>query len=130
MNVSIFIGADKADQAAVFATVNLAQTKVNNSLAYDLLSFAKRRTVERVCHEIVVALDREPSGPFKDKIKRLGVATPGRDNETLSQATVVRGILQYMVERETFGAHQQKLIRSDTSSNHSMIRSVRSSCFG
>ena len=36
VNVSIFIGIDLPEQAKIFATVNLAQTKVNKSLVYDL----------------------------------------------------------------------------------------------
>src|SRR5206468_3410378 len=36
VNVSIFVDIDIEDQAYVFSTVNLAQTKVNRSLAYDL----------------------------------------------------------------------------------------------
>jgi DGQHR domain-containing protein len=38
--VTIFIGADIADQAHIFATVNLEQTKVHKSLVYDLFSLA------------------------------------------------------------------------------------------
>jgi DGQHR domain-containing protein len=34
--ISIFIGADEATEASIFSIVNLAQTKVNKSLAYDL----------------------------------------------------------------------------------------------
>jgi hypothetical protein len=34
--------------------------------------------------------------PFQNRIKRLGVATEGRFGETLSQATVVKGILPYI----------------------------------
>src|SRR5579864_1940824 len=36
MSVTVFVGSDISDQAYVFATVNLEQTKVNKSLAYDL----------------------------------------------------------------------------------------------
>ena len=42
--VAIFVGADIATQANIFATVNLAQTKVNRSLAYDLLDYEKKRS--------------------------------------------------------------------------------------
>ena len=41
INVSIFVGADIADQAEIFSRVNLAQTKVNKSLTYDLLDYSK-----------------------------------------------------------------------------------------
>lgn len=93
--VSIFVEADIADQAYIFATVNLAQTKVNKSLVYDLLDYAKARSPQRSAHDIVVALDGAAKSPFYEKIKRLGTATPGRAPgiETLAQATVVNSIL-------------------------------------
>jgi DGQHR domain-containing protein len=96
LNISIFIGADDATEAMVFSIVNLAQTKVNKSLVYDLFSLATERSPEKTCHEIVVALDRMEESPFKDRIKRLGVATDERSGETLSQATIVKGILPYI----------------------------------
>lgn len=96
INVSIFVDADIADQAAIFSTVNLAQTKVNRSLAIDLLSYSKSRSPERTCHFVTVALDQQEKSPFFHKIKRLGVATDGRFGETLSQATVVKALLPYI----------------------------------
>jgi DGQHR domain-containing protein len=96
INVAIFVGADDATKADIFSTVNLAQTKVNKSLVYDLFSLQKARSAEKTCHEIVVALDKMPESPFFEKIKRLGSATDGRFGETLSQATVVRGFLPYI----------------------------------
>lgn len=96
VSISIFIGPDDATDAMLFSIVNLAQTKVNRSLVYDLFSLAKDRSPEKTCHEIVVALDRMPESPFQNRIKRLGVATEGRFGETLSQATVVKGILPYI----------------------------------
>jgi DGQHR domain-containing protein len=105
MNVAIFVGADVATQAEIFSTVNLAQTKVNSSLVYDLFSLAKNRSPEKTAHEITVLLDKRQDSPFRDRIKRLGVATNGRFGETLSQATIVRGILNHitnnvLVDRE------------------------------
>jgi hypothetical protein len=43
-----------------------------------------------------VALDELEASPFRGRIKRLGSATEGRFGETLSQATVVKGILPYI----------------------------------
>jgi DGQHR domain-containing protein len=98
LTVSIFVGLDDAAEATIFSIVNLAQTKVNRSLVYDLFSVATARSPEKTCHEIVVALDRMDESPFKSRIKRLGVATEGRFGETLSQATAVKGILPYITD--------------------------------
>lgn len=94
--VSIFVDADISDQAYVFATVNLAQTKVNKSLVYDLLDYAKARSPQRSCHDIAVALDKFSSSPFYEQIKRLGTRTPGRTGETLAQATFVASLLPFI----------------------------------
>jgi DGQHR domain-containing protein len=98
LSVSIFVGTDDATEAMIFSTVNLAQTKVNKSLVYDLFDLAKSRSPEKTCHEIVVALDRLEESPFRGRIKRLGVATDGRFGETLSQATIVKGLLPYITK--------------------------------
>jgi DGQHR domain-containing protein len=98
LSVSIFVGVDDATDASLFSTVNLAQTKVNKSLVYDLFSLATSRSPEKTCHEIVVALDQLPESPFHSRIKRLGVATDGRFGETLSQATIVKGLLPYITD--------------------------------
>lgn len=96
--VSLFVGSDISDQAYIFATVNLQQTKVNSSLAYDLFALAKSRSPDKTCHNIAVALDSTEGSPFFHRIKRLGVATAGRDGteETITQATFVRALLPYI----------------------------------
>jgi len=94
--VAIFIGTDDATDASIFSVVNLAQTKVNKSLVYDLFAVARTRSPEKTCHEVVVALDRMQESPFHDRIKRLGTATEGRFGETLAQATMVLGLLPYI----------------------------------
>jgi DGQHR domain-containing protein len=96
INVAIFIGLDKASEAEIFSTVNLAQTKVNKSLVYDLFSYSETRSPEKTCHEVAVVLDSEKESPFSERIKRLGVATEGRFGETLSQATFVKGLLPHI----------------------------------
>jgi len=107
INVSIFIGADLATQANIFATVNLAQTKVNRSLVYDLYSYENTRSPQKTCHEIAVALDQFEKSPLIGRIKRLGTATPGRDKELLTQAAVVESLIGYITsnaseDRNTF----------------------------
>lgn len=102
VNVAILIDADIEDQARVFATVNLAQTKVSKSLVYDLFSYSTTNSPERIAHSVCLSLDRTEGSPFFERIKRLGTATPGRfSQEPLSQATVVEGLLSYMVANKT-----------------------------
>ncbi len=96
INVSIFVDIDIEDQAYIFSTVNLAQTKVNKSLVYDLFDLAKSRSPQKTSHNIAVALDSNDRSPFHQKIKRLGVATEGRFNETITQATFVQSLLPYL----------------------------------
>lgn len=96
LSVNIFVGADEGTQAMIFSKVNLAQTKVNKSIVYDLFSLDQGRSPEKTSHEIVVNLNDLPESPFHNLIKRLGSATDGVFGETLSQATVVKGILPYI----------------------------------
>ena len=91
---------DIAEQAFIFSTVNLAQTKVNRSLVYDLYDLAKARSPQKVCHMIAVALDTHENSPFHQRIKRLGVATKGRYRETINQATFVQALMKYTSNTE------------------------------
>ncbi len=101
VNVSIFVDIDIPQQAYIFSTVNLAQTKVNKSLVYDLFDLEKSRSPQKLCHNIAVALDSEINSPFYKRIKRLGSATKGRYGETLTQATFIKGIIGYFSRNET-----------------------------
>jgi DGQHR domain-containing protein len=94
--VTIFVGADISDQAHIFATVNLEQTKVQKSLVYDLFSLARTRSPQKTCHNIAVALDRDKKGPLHSRIKRLGFATEGRLFEPITQATFVEALIPYL----------------------------------
>ncbi|MER8829656.1 DGQHR domain-containing protein [Mesorhizobium sp. M0938] len=94
--VSIFIGADIADQAHIFSTVNLEQNKVNKSLVYDLYSLSRSRSPQRTCHNIVVTLDQDSESPFYKRIKRLGVTTIEGRFEPISQAGFVEMLMKYI----------------------------------
>jgi DGQHR domain-containing protein len=96
VNVSVFIDMDIENQAYLFSVVNLAQTKVQRSLAYDLFDYSQSRSPQKTAHNVAVAIDRDKSSPLYQKIKRLGVATKGRFTETLTQATVVEALLPYL----------------------------------
>lgn len=101
VNVSIFVDIDIEDQAYIFSTVNLAQTKVNRSLAYDLSELTKTPSPQKTCHNIAVALDQLASSPLHQRIKRLGTATPGRKIELLTQATFVEALMPFITSTPT-----------------------------
>jgi len=96
INLSIFIGADVSEQANIFATVNLAQTKVNKSLVYDLTELAKTPSPYKTCHNVAVALDKEKVSPLSQRIKRLGTATVGRTYEPLTQQSFVEVLVKFI----------------------------------
>jgi DGQHR domain-containing protein len=95
VGATIFIDMDIEDQAMVFATINLKQTKVSKSLAYDLYEYAVSRSPQKTCHNIAKLLNSKNGSPFKDKIKILGVAT-GKPEETITQATFVDRLIGYI----------------------------------
>lgn len=95
--VCIFIDADMPDQASIFSTVNLAQTKVNRSLVYDLYDYQVARSPQKTSHNVALALDRLKGGPFHERIKRLGFAN--KPGQFLTQATVVEELLR-LISRE------------------------------
>jgi DGQHR domain-containing protein len=112
VNVSIFVDMDVESQAYVFSTVNLAQTKVNKSLVYDLFELSKARSPQKTCHQIAVALNSFENGPFFSRIKRLGTATEGKFTETLTQATFVEGLIGYLTDdkvadRDAYRRHKK-----------------------
>jgi DGQHR domain-containing protein len=96
VNVSIFVEMDIESQAYLFSVVNLAQTKVNKSLVYDLFEFARARSPQKTSHKLAVALDSDRASALFHRIKRLGVATHGRFTETLTQATFVESLMPYI----------------------------------
>ncbi|MDI1229170.1 MAG: DGQHR domain-containing protein [bacterium] len=98
VSVAIFVGIALPVQANIFATVNLAQTKVNKSLVYDLFDYEKNRSPQKSAHHIALSLNTYKNSPLKNRIKRLGTATRGQRNEQLTQATVVERMLEYMTD--------------------------------
>lgn len=92
LNVTIFVDMDMEDQALLFATINLKQTRVGKSLAYDLYEFARARSPQKTCHNIAKLLNVRDDSPLHHRIKILGTATKGRQ-ETLTQAAFVDNLI-------------------------------------
>jgi DGQHR domain-containing protein len=93
--VVVFVDMDLQDQAMTFATINLAQTKVNRSLVYDLYELEQERSPIKTCHQIARLLNKEEDSPLCRRIKILGSAT-GEEYEFITQATVVTSLVEYI----------------------------------
>jgi DGQHR domain-containing protein len=96
LSVSVFVGADVADQAQIFSVVNLEQTKVRKSLVYDLFELARIRSPQKVGHNVAVILNGDEESALYRRIKRLGVATFAGRFEPITQSTFVEAILPYI----------------------------------
>lgn len=94
--VTVFVDLDLEDKAHVFSTINLKQTKVNPSLARDLFELAKARSPQKTAHTITRLLNSGDGSPLYRRIKMLGMATEGRENETVTQALVVDEIIDML----------------------------------
>jgi DGQHR domain-containing protein len=95
LNVTLFVDMDIEDQALLFATINLKQTPVGKSLAYDLFEFAKTRSPQKTCHNIAKLLNSREGSPFHRRIMILGVAT-GEPTETITQAAFIDRLIGYL----------------------------------
>ncbi|MFM2196659.1 MAG: hypothetical protein RLZZ505_91 [Verrucomicrobiota bacterium] len=93
--VSIFVDMPVEDQAMVFATINLKQTKVNSSLVYDLFEETRFRSPEKTCHNISKSVNQEDGSPFHHQIKPLGKRTEDYTGR-LTQATFVQRLLLHV----------------------------------
>lgn len=126
MIVTIFIDMDTENQAMVFGTINLAQTKVNRSLVYDLFELTRTRSPQKTCHNIAEFLNKKAGSPFLGRIKMLGIAS--EKNQTLTQAAVVESIIKYisgnslsaMKDRDIL-LRGEKLTRADLKSEGKLI---------
>jgi len=88
LNVAIFVDMDLEDKGTVFATINLQQTRVSKSLAYDLFEYARARSPQKTSHNIAKLFCCEARSPFERRIKILGTATGGT-HEFLTQAAFI-----------------------------------------
>ncbi len=95
LNVAVFVDMDIQDQAMTFGTINLAQTKVNRSLVFDLYGYQKKRSPYKTCHTIARLMNKDKDSPLYLRIKILGKAT-GEDLQFITQATFVTELVKYV----------------------------------
>ena len=109
LNVTIFVDMDIEDQAMVFATINLAQTKVSKSLVYDLYEYTTTRSPQKTSHNITKLLNSREGSPFYRRIKILGKAT--EKYQTLTQAAFVESLLRLISGSIVKAEEDRELLR-------------------
>ncbi len=92
LNTTIFVDMETQDQAMLFSVINLTQTKVSRSLAYDLYEYSEFRSPQKTCHNIARVADKRSDSPFEGRIKILGTAVD-KEKELISQAGFVGPIM-------------------------------------
>ncbi len=70
--VTFFIDLELEEQAYLFSTINTKQTRINPSLARDLLEFSSVETPEKVAHAIAKSMNTDINSPWHGQIKMLG----------------------------------------------------------
>lgn len=105
---------DIEDQAMVFATINLAQTKVTKSLVYDLYEYTRARSPQKTSHNIARLLNSKDGSPFLNRIKILGTAeSEFRQIQILTQATFVEALIKYISGKNQRALEDRNLLKQN-----------------
>lgn len=99
--VVLMFDLDPDDKAYVFSIINSKQTPVSSSLIYDLFDLAEYRSPQKTCHFVAQAMNREPGGPFFERLKMLGKKEPHHASRV-------------MLSQGTFAARLAELITRDS----------------
>lgn len=101
--------------AEIFAAINGNQKPVSKSLVYDLYGMSDKRTVQKTCHEIVESLNSDEDSLLRGKIKMLGIKDETNPNASVSQATMIDSLMNYITndpDRDNQDIQQDKILES------------------
>lgn len=93
MPVVFMFGLTPEEKAYIFSIINSKQTKVNQSLLYDLFELTSKRSPQKTAHEIARSMNSMRESPFFNRLKMLGVKDVGQDLATLSQGTFAQSVM-------------------------------------
>lgn len=96
--VTFFIDKTLEYQAMIFSTINRTQKRVSQSLVYSLFGLDTDDTPQKTALEIVLRLNGHKKSPFYKRIKLYGASYTKNDTPPLSQATMVRSIVNLISE--------------------------------
>ena len=96
--VTFFIDKTLEYQAMVFSTINRTQKRVSQSLVYSLFGLDTGDTPQKTALEVVLRLNSHKLSPFYKRIKLYGGTYDRETSPPLSQATMVRSIVNLISE--------------------------------
>ena len=96
--VTFFIDKTLEYQAMIFSTINRTQKRVSQSLVYSLFGLDTDDTPQKTALEIVLRLNGHKNSPFYKRIKLYGASYSRNITPPLSQATMVKSIVNLISE--------------------------------
>jgi len=96
--VSFFLDKTLEYQAMIFATINRTQKRVTPSLVYSLFGLSTNDSPHKSALQIVLALNAHPKSPFYNRIKLFGGEYDRNSSPPLSQAMMVKAIIDLISE--------------------------------
>lgn len=96
--VSFFIAKPIEYQAMIFSTINRTQKRVSESLVYSLFGLTTEDSPQKTSLQIVLSLNAHPNSPFHNRIKLYGGDYDRNQTPPLSQAGMVKSILNLISE--------------------------------
>jgi DGQHR domain-containing protein len=98
--VTIFLDMENEEKALLFSIINTKQTKINPSLASDLLEFSKIDTPSKISHNIAKAMNNDKQSPWFDKIKMLGTKSEIYKEEIITQSAFTAEITKLICKED------------------------------
>lgn len=96
--VSFFIDKSLEYQAMIFATINRTQKRVSESLVYSLFGLTTDDSPQKTALQTTLALNAHPHSPFYNRVKLYGGEYNSKQSPPLSQATMVKSIIDLISE--------------------------------
>lgn len=96
--VTFFIDKTLEYQAMIFSTINRTQKRVSESLVYSLFGLTTDDSPQKSALQITLALNAHPKSPFHNRVKLYGGSYDRGQSPPLSQATMVKSIVQLICE--------------------------------
>jgi DGQHR domain-containing protein len=96
--VTFFIDKSLEYQAMIFSTINRTQKRVPQNLVYSLFGLTSEDSPQKTALEITFALNGHKLSPFYDRIKLYGYSYEKNTSPPLTQATMVKSIIDLICE--------------------------------